>query len=521
MKNARKLLALALTLVMTLALSVSALAAGSYTITIKNETAGHTYEAYQIFKGDLSSKDGSAVLSNIVWGSGVTEAGKTALRTFNGTTYDSAAALAAALTDTNVKDFAKAAAGYLATAADTSEWNASAKKYTISGLEAGYYLVKDTSAPADDFYSAYIMEVVQNVDVTPKGNKPTLDKQVKGDSNWGKGTGKQIGDTVEFRTVSTVPGTEGYTSYTYIITDTMSEGLTSNVTSANDVTIKVNDSAVLDAAYYTVAATGNTFTVTIDIFKAIQDGKMAAGNSLYTYYTGVLNERAAIDGSLQSPQKNTASLTYSNDPNNTENKGKTPDVEVKVHTFEIKVNKVDKDNAPLTGAKFVLSKNGSLTLDALSCDENGVPQNTSGLIGLVGTVENSYRVATPEDIASNPDKIVYAMEAGNIHIMGLDNAVDYYLYETKSPAGYNLLSAPVHFTVNATFDASGNCTVTGLTVDGSTVADGIINVVNKAGSTLPSTGGIGTRIFYLLGGLLVVCAGVLLVTRKRMGKDED
>ena len=381
--------------------------------------------------------------------------------------------------------------------------------------------MKDTNAPEGDFYSAYIMEVVKDVDVAPKGDKPTLDKQVKGDSGWDKGTGKQIGDTVEFRTVSTVPDTEGYTSYTYIITDTMSEGLTSNVTSANDVTIKVNDNAVLDTTYYTVSATGNTFTVTIDIYHAILDGKMSKGDSLYTYYTGVLNERAAINGDLQSPQKNTASLTYSNDPNNTESKGKTPDVEVKVHTFELKVYKVDQNNTPLTGAMFVLSKNGSLKLEDLNCDENGVPQNTDGLIGLVRTVENSYRVATEEDIDSNPGKIVYAMEAGDIHIMGLDNAVDYYLYETKSPDGYNLLSAPIHFTVNATFDANGGCTVTGLTVDGSSVPDSIINVVNKAGSTLPSTGGIGTRIFYLLGGLLVVCAGVLLVTRKRMGKDED
>ena len=104
----------------------------------------------------------------------------------------------------------------------------------------------------------------------------------------------QIGDTVEFRTITKVPDTAGYTKYDYIIHDTMSAGLTSNVTSSADVTIKVNDTTVLTTEYYIVTATGNSFSATVDILQAIADGKMNANDQLYTYYTGVLNTDAKV-----------------------------------------------------------------------------------------------------------------------------------------------------------------------------------------------------------------------------------
>ena len=508
MKHARKLASLLLALVMVFALATTASAADAYTITITNEKTGHTYEAYQVFAGDLAEKDGVKILSNIVWGSGVTEAGKTAL----GDAADKAASLK---TETDAKAFAKEVAPYLQTPTVSTEGTGS---YTISGLSAGYYLVKDkdnTLSNQDDFYTAYIMEVVGNVNAAPKGDKPTLDKQIKhnDDGSWGVVGDNQIGDTVEFRTISTVPDTAGYETYTYWICDTMSAGLTSNVKVSSDVTIKVNDQGTrLSEAYYTVNATGNTFTIDVDIPKAVADNVITKNDKLYAYYTGVLNENAKVydDGK----QDNAAHLEYSNNPND-DGKGKSPDKKVYDWTFKMGINKVDKGGNALTGAKFVLSKSGTIKVTDLACDDNGVPTVTADLIGLVKTGEGAYRIA----LAGDTD-IVYAIEAGSPVIKGLDDSVNYYLYETKSPAGYNLLSEPVSFRIAAEYNTDGSA----LSADKPTVTIGngepsrtlSTNVVNQSGAELPSTGGMGTTLFYVLGAVLVVGAGVLLITKKRM-----
>ncbi len=249
MKALKKSLALLLALMLTLALGTTAFAdAETYTITINNEATGHTYEAYQIFAGDLSTNEkGEKVLSNITWGSGITEAGKTALG-------DAAEKAETITTSEQAAAFAKEVAKYLQNPTSSTEGNG---VYTISDLAAGYYLVKDkdnTLDKADDFYTAYIMQVVGDVTAQPKGDKPELKKEIKHNEKgtWEVVGDNQIGDTVEFRTITTIPDTSAYTEYDYIIHDTMSAGLTSNVKSADDVTVKVNDATVLDASYYTV-----------------------------------------------------------------------------------------------------------------------------------------------------------------------------------------------------------------------------------------------------------------------------
>ena len=515
MKAMKKLASLLLALVMALALAVPAFAAGeTYSIKITNAAAGHTYEAYQIFAGDLSTNaDDKKVLSNIIWGSGVSDAGKTALG-------DAAAKAETIKTEADAKTFAQAVAPYLTNAATSGTQTNG--KYVISGLAAGYYLVKDKDnslANKDDFYTAYIMRVGDNVGAAPKGDKPTLNKEIKHNDGktWGDVGDNQIGDTVEFRTISTVPDTSNYTSYTYIIHDTMSAGLTSNVKSAADVTIKVKDTDVLSTDYYTVSASGNTFTVTIDIIKAVADGKMAKGDELYTYYTGVLNSNAAVKSAENT---NEAKLEYSNNPNNSEDKATTPPSKVYAWTFEMGIKKVDKDGNALTGAKFVLSKKGELNVADLECGEDGVPTKTDSLIKLV-KVQDGYRIATATDADAD---ITYVIEAGAVTIKGLDDATDYYLYETKAPVGYNQLKAPVKFTITAAYNADGSQLASDSPTvsinDGAASTDLSANIVNKAGSTLPSTGGIGTTIFYVVGSVLVIGAAVVLITRKRMGKSD-
>lgn len=507
----KRIFTLMLALMMVLALSVTAFAAGPYTITINNSAAGHTYEAYQIFAGDLETANGKTVLTNITWGSGVTTQGQAALG-------DAAAKAESLTTEEDARAFAKAVAPYLT---NPSVSTAGDGTYTIANLDSGYYLVKDkdnTLTNADDFYTAYLMKVVGNVTAAPKGDKPTLNKQIKHNENgeWGVVGDNQIGDTVEFRTITKVPNTSGYTKYDYIIHDTMSAGLTSNVKTSADITIKVNDATVLPAEYYTVTANGNSFSVQVDILKAIQDGKLAHDNELYTYYTGVLNADAKVHD--EGKQDNVAYLEYSNNPNVDTDKGKTPEKKVYDWTFKMGINKVNENGGQLTGAKFALSKNGTLKVADMNCNDEGIPAVSTGLIGMVKISDGEYRVAVDGDT-----NVVYVVDAGNPVIKGLDDAIDYYLYETKAPAGYNLMSEPVHFVISASYAADGsNYTSVTVTVGAAAASDTLsANVVNKSGSTLPETGGIGTTIFYVLGSLLVVGAGVVLITRKRMSKSEN
>lgn len=500
MKRVKRVLALLAAFALVLAMAVPALAnEAKYTITINNSVG--TYEAYQIFKGDLAGN----VLSNIEWGTGVTEAGKTAFGKMT------AAQVAKTLenNETAAKVFATEISKYLGTVAGegTDE---------ITGLSAGYYLIKNESVNGNEAYTDFILEVVKDVEITPKGQKPTLEKQIKhNDGEWGVVGDNQIGDTVEFRTITTVPNTTGYTKYDYEIHDEMSVGLTSNVTDVSGITIKIddNDNKELERSYYTVTVDANKFCVKVDILNAIKDGKIKEGDKLYTYYSGVLNKDAKVYD--EGNQQNGACLLYSTNPHNEADWNKSPAVRVYDWTFKMNVQKVDGANPDkkLEDAKFVLSKSGTVNLGTI--DENGTPAETENLIKLVYDSESStYRVATASD-----KNITYVMTAGDITIKGLDDAENYYLYETKAPAGYNRLTEPVKFKINATYNETGDHyeAVSTKVGDAEAAVTGLkVSVENNAGTTLPSTGGMGTTVFYVVGGGLMAVAVVLLVTKKRM-----
>lgn len=501
MKYMKKLMTLLAVLTLALAMAVPAFAettTTTYTITINNGTG--TYAAYQIFKGDLYNN----TLSNIEWGDNVTHDGQKAL--------GNAAEKAKTLTgETEAKAFAVEVAKYL------TDHPAGTGTDSIEVSSPGYYLIKNATVGEGEVFTDYILQVVKDVEVNPKSGKPTLDKQIRHNDNgeWGVVGDNQIGDTVEFRTITTVPNVSGYTQYTYVIYDEMSAGLTSNVHSNDDVTIKVNDEDAkkLDKIYYTVTVdpkNANKFTVTVDVLKAIGDGKMAAGDTLYTYYTGILNENAKVynDGK----QDNKAYLEYSNNPHDNKTTNKTPEKVVYDWTFKMEINKIDGESkAPLSDAKFVLSKKGNCSLGTIGDD--GTPSITTDLIDLIENNDGSYTVAPAGYIGP----VVKVMTAGKITIKGLDDATEYYLYETKAPAGYNRLTDAVKFKITAAYNDTGDgyTSVTAAVndVDQSSVS---VQVANNKGSTLPSTGGIGTTLFYVIGGVLMAVAAVLLVTKKRM-----
>ena len=525
MKHIKKLASLLLALVMVLSLATTAFAAETYSITINNSAEGHTYEAYQIFTGDLAEKDGAKILSNIVWGSGISEAGRTALQNkYDTAETKSAAGVAAALTNDNAVQFAKDAAGYLTTTKVDSTYSETNKNYTISGLAAGYYLVKDKDGSLtgdSDSYTEYIIQVVGNVTATPKSDVPEVQKKVKdiNDStdttktDWQDSADYDIGDSLPFQLKATLANNvSSYTTYKVVFHDTLSKGLTYN----NDAKVYIDGT---ETNGFTVTATVNadgitTLTVSCDDVKALD-----AGNSsvITVEYTAKLNENAVL-GSTGNP--NEVYLEYSNNPNKSEEgnneTGNTPKDTVIVFTYKTIINKVtknpdydskvegSKEYIPLTGAEFTLEKK---VLKTPANGENGTE------------AEYEWKTIT----------VVKNEEGTTFTFSGLDDG-QYKLTETKTPAGYNTI-APIEFTVTAEHDVlsdnpaltslsgnatNGELTFTSNTTEGSLSAD----VVNNAGSTLPETGGIGTTIFYVLGGVLVLAAVVLLVTKKRMSGAE-
>lgn len=550
MKKAGKLLPFLLVLTIVFSLSVTALAAETYTITVDGSgtVANHTFEAYQIFSGDLhaptANEGGTAskILSNIVWGTGV----NTNAEGFAEAFPESAAATAEKLlTVADAQAFAKKIAPFLSDVHTDCSTKDGSGNYVISGLSAGYYLVKDkdnTLTGANDFYTAYLMKVVANVTATPKGEKPTLEKQIQNNNTgeWST-TGNvafQLGDTVNFRIITSVPDISRYPDgYTYIVHDTMTVGFTSKVTADKasvSIVIDNNPADTLAGDYYTItldphgnAGETSHFDLTIDISKAIADGKLQAGDKLYINYAAVLNEKADFYQIGEKTNTNTAQLEYSNNPNGA-GTGKTPESKVNAWTFPAIISKVDgKDNAKtLEGAKFVLSRNPNLKVSDMKCDENGVPAVTTGLIALFAPAGQSstapYDIATADQITAG-EHITYVIELGDTTIAGFGEHA-YYLYETKAPNGYNLLSEPVKFTFHS---SATNDFLAGdpawITLNDSAIKlTGMqFEIANNSGATLPETGGIGTTLFYVIGALLVVGAGVLLVTKKRMGKADN
>lgn len=516
MKHSKKLASLLLALVMALSLAVTAFADESttYSITINNSTAGHTYEAYQIFTGDLATNEaGNKVLSNIVWGSGVSEAGQTALG-------DAAAKTETLKTEADAKAFAKAVAPYLTTAAGSAN-TVTDGKYVISGLAAGYYLVKDQDGSLigdNDSYTEYIIQVVGNVTATPKSDVPEVQKKVKdiNDStdttktDWQDSADYDIGDSIPFQLKATLAdNVSSYTTYKVVFHDTLSKGLTYN----KDAKVYIDGT---ETNGFTVTATVNadgttTLTVSCDDVKAL-----GAGNSsvITVEYTVKLNENAVL-GSAGNP--NEVYLEYSNNPNKSENgnneTGETPKDVVIVFTYKTIINKVDSENAPLTGAAFKLEK------------------LIKGKDGAAGTWTTVKEFTVDETTTS-------------FTFSGLDDG-QYKLTETKTPAGYNTID-PIYFVIEATHDVTADAptlkTLNAYLTDANgnkqtemkdgesvnidlgtvdlTAGSITTTVVNKSGSELPSTGGIGTTIFYVLGGVLVLAAVVLLVTKKRMSGAE-
>ena len=572
MKKARKLTAVLLSLVMLLALVIPASAAENYSITIHNDKTGHTYEAYQIFAGTVSDDetdgetDGGPMLGDIIWGSGVNgDALLEALKAADEEKYGActtAADVAEALgtenaTAADAAAFADIAAQHLTTAAKTATAPNDDGNYIIEGLDAGYYLVKDSLQEDDNqtgqVLSDYIVQVLGNVTMEPKDSGiPTLEKKVaeQGKGNEGKydldgGYGTyyndvadwNIGDRVPFKLIGSIPDMDAYDTYQYIFHDTISAGLRLDMDSF-DVYVaqeKNQDPVALGwteipAANYELTPTADGFTLTIDNLKDFPYVNEEERKYILVFYDAVLNENAEIG---LPGNENTAYLEFSNNPNG-DGTGRTEDDKVIVFTYELDGTKVDGETqAALQNAQFVLL-NGAKSEAAMV--ENG---KVTGWVK-VDSDAAAGDVQMPETyeqwVARYGDQNVILTSAadGAFNIAGLDDGT-YFLREIQAPNGYNLLEGDVQLVITAD-TANGqnwagapdlalrdlNMTITvgeaGPTHVPGDRADGTVGVTveNNGGATLPETGGMGTTLFYIIGGLLVVGAGILLVVRIRM-----
>ncbi len=481
----KRFLSMIMAFTMVFALGMTAYAAEGpaaetpkFSITINNEQTGHTYEAYQIFGATLFvNEKQEKVLSDIKWGSGVT-AGAEAR-------FGSAAEKAKSLSDSDAaRAFANELDAYL-NAANVKTSVPGEGGYTISGLEAGYYLIKDKngSVSGHDAYTAYIMEVVGNVSAKPKSGVPQVEKKVKDTDDttgvtteWQDSADYDIGDDVPFQLTATLAGNvSGYNSYKIVFHDTLSVGLTYN----NDAKVMFDGKNVTEHFTITPNPTDNTLEISCDNVKKFG----ATDNSVITVeYTARLNEQAAVGSA---GNRNEAYLKYSNNPNpsGADNVGKTPADQVIVFTYEAVVNKVNEEGQALEGAGFTLYKKGK-----------------DGQFQAVGQEVKGDKMTT-------------------FTWKGLDDG-EYMLAETTTPKGYNTME-PITFTITADHDMDAAAPqLTALNAD--QVFQGDLStgkltaeIENRPGLVLPSTGGAGTTMFYTVGGILVLAAGAMLLFKKR------
>lgn len=578
MQAIRKISAVFLAAVMTVMMSVSAFALdGPYdrTITITGTNGNHEYTAYQIFEGRLEqdNETDEYILSDIEWGSGVDAArevdGKNlvaALKAdeslkdhFTKDSY-SAAQVAEVLesfsANSNQLDaFAKIVSDYLTDPSGTGAYNGKDGSYTISGLEAGYYLVSDSMTepgqgePENDAYSKFMLKLTTDVTVTPKSSVPTVEKKVQensytnNDSNangsYSYGAGYNdaadwnIGDHVPFKLIGTMPSTlADYDEYSYTFHDTLSAGLTYDADSVRVAVVNPADGvyggadgvSVADGTdvtgQFVITAEGTGLTISCNDITALEGVTVDSGSLIVVEYTATLNEKAVVGSNGNT---NEVYLEFSNNPNSdvTGETGSTPTDEVIVFTYGLGVTKEDsEEKTPLDGAEFILYK----------VDEGG-----SNSYYQEGNTGADPQKAFWTDNEGEAKKLISDSE-GHFSVTGLDEGT-YYLRETKAPEGYNLREDDIMIVITA--DTANGQTGTGSTeapaLRGITVSvdeedevsgdrdTGMVSITveNVRGSSLPETGGIGTTIFYVVGGILVVGAGVILIARRRTRSDKD
>ena len=472
MKTAKKLASLLLVMVMVFAMATTAFAAEDKgTIIVDNPVANQTYTAYKIFDVTYDSTRTNysyTIKTTSEWYSTVKAYAETEGKglTLTGVAGDDTTFVVSTSTGFSAAAFANALKAAMSGKTGTT-LTADGTTVKATNLDLGYYFVTSTHG------------ALCNLTTTA----PTVTIHDKNDIPFNKVDDKEsvdVGEIVTYTITGKVPDYTGFTTYTYLITDTMSEGLTFQ----KNVTVTVGGTDVTSACTITYDKDNNAnkFTVSIPV------KSYTIGAEIKVTYTAVVNENA-----VAKIENNAATLTYSNDPIDTSKTTTTPEDKETVYSAKVVINKYVKDsnNEKLAGAKFVLYKE-------VKTDDSDT------------TTKYYYKwndtAKKVEWTTSKADATVKTTDAnGAAAFDGLKDGT-YYLEEVKAPAGYNLLKDPAEVVVNGASANAAN--PSSLTVTG--------NIENSSGAELPETGGMGTTIFYVLGSVLILAAVVLLVTRKRM-----
>lgn len=524
-KVIKKLLAALLAVAMVCAMAIPAFAYNPGE-TKEDLNTKHDYGAFQIFEGVIS-KD-NETLSDVKWGQNITEPDifldNLKLDSTIGNQFSNAKTAQDVLmvistwhdSDDDSIAFARFVCKYLYPTADAKPTPV-ATDHTggINIPKSGYYLIVDTSTFSDDdFYHAYNSFFLLNVPQTPyvvlvnhKVVKPTVEKEVYDNNDigstggWGSSADHAINEPFQFRLIAKLPASENngraydyYKKYTVCFNDTLSDGITFDkldtveITNGDGSTPQVINNYTLDPN-----DPQSSFKLSIDDVKTCVPD-LNKGATITVTYTAHLNENATVNtAGGDTKNKNRVYLEYSNNPRISTSLDHTPESEVCVYTYQLNNTKYHDDDTPgneLAGAGFRLYSGKDCTKE----QEIKLKKNTTD-----GTYSPYFGADAGDEMFSD--------EHGQFNVKGLD-AGTYYLKETTTPADFTPCSVipPVTITANHTkdhVDLSGNLSTT---------------IINKkaGGITLPSTGGIGTTLFYVVGGGLMVAAIVLLVTKKRM-----
>ena len=475
MKLFKKFAGMLLAMIMVLSMSTVAFAAqgtndDSGSITINDAEKGHTYNAYQVLvlESYNTAVGAYSYKANSDWEDWLkSQTQYVSIDAQGYVTWVEGADAAA---------FAKAA---LAHAKETNidpvaTKTADGTTVKFEKLNLGYYLVDTTLGTLCSLDTA-----VSDVEMFEKNEQPPVKKEVKEDStgNWGNENTAEIGQTVEFcSTIGAKPGAQGY-----VLHDVMSAGLTLDQDSIEATGLKKGQDA--NSGDYHVVTTGLLDGCTFEVvFHQSYLDTITKDTDIVVTYSAVVNEKAVIyDGA----NTNKTKLQFGED-----NRDETTWDETKTYTFKVDVVKTDRDDKVLDGAQFKL-------YDA---------KIGGSEIALVKVNDGFYRLAKDDETAVEYITTVN----GQLEIKGFDANTNYFLEETKAPDGYNKLAERVEIAVKeANLEAS---------VSNGVWQDGGVHIVNKAGDLLPTTGGMGTTILYIIGGVLVIGAGAVLIIRRRTRK---
>ncbi len=491
--NVKKLFSFLLSAIMALVMVTPAYADDTYSITVANAAAGETYTAYKVFdidsydntsnptKASYTIKEGSAFWSVVSASSNLNEGATNPV--FKLTQINGSDTYLVELSDEVASLSDDAAAQRIVQVLSQAN---------VSGIPAsGSVTATDTQATIDVndgpgyYYVTTSLGSVVSLDsttptatITDKNDTPTVKKEVQedSDSSWGSYNDAEVGQTVTFRT--TISGISGVKNL--VLNDSMTNLKFGEIKSVSLHDASENQTTTLSSDAYSVTSQDSSFSISFDDSAIASVGK---GSYIVVEYTATLTSGAisspAVDGTYSALNE-----TYVKYGNNSESQHDS----TTTYTYSFDIFKYTKDGdneTPLANAQFVL-------------------QNDDGQYAVLGE-NNVFQSWTSDSTLATP---IVSDAQGKAAVYGLD-ADTYRLTETEAPDGYNKLTEPVKFVIEGSDTGASTLYQDGNAVDA-------LKIENNAGSLLPSTGGMGTTIFYVVGGALVIGAAVLLVTKRRM-----